>query len=328
MHLRRVTALAGGVGAARFLRGLLDVLAHDHPDSELTIIGNTADDMRLHGLHISPDLDTVMYTLGGGIDETQGWGRADEGFLIGEELAAYGVEPRWFTLGDRDLATHIVRTQMLGGYSLSTVTAALARRWFAKLPLPTRLLPMSDDRVETHVVVADGSVGRRALHFQEWWVRHRASLPAQRFVLVGIEQAAPAPGVLSSIEQADVIIVPPSNPVVSIGPIISVPGIRHALRNSTAPVVGLSPIIGGRPVRGMADACLRAVGVETSASAVAALYADFLDAWLVDSSDAETLPVIAASGVHARAVPLLMTDPGATTEMAKQALDIALVSSP
>jgi LPPG:FO 2-phospho-L-lactate transferase len=323
----RVAALAGGVGAARFLRGVVAYLAEVHPGSELTIVGNTADDLRLFGLHVSPDLDTVLYTLGSAVHEDQGWGRADEAFTVQAELAAYGAEPQWFTLGDRDMATHIVRTQMLGGYSLSQVTEALGRRWLASLPVPTRLLPMSDDRVETHVVVREPLGPPHAIHFQEWWVRHQAQLPAEKIVLVGIEQARPAPGVLDAIAGADVVLLPPSNPVVSIGPILSVPGVRDAVRSSAAPVVGVSPIIGGRPVRGMADACLAAIGVDATAAAVAWLYADFLDGWLVDDVDADAVDEVAASGVRTRALPLLMRDDLATRAIAHAAIDLALLRS-
>jgi LPPG:FO 2-phospho-L-lactate transferase len=320
----RVTALAGGVGAARFLRGVVAYLAQERLGSELTIIGNTADDLRLYGLHVSPDLDTLLYTLGGGVHDDQGWGRAGETFTVQSELAAYGVEPQWFGLGDRDMATHIVRTQMLGGYSLSQVTEALSRRWLAALPVPTRLLPMSDDRVETHVVVREPLGPPHAIHFQEWWVRHQAQLPAEKIVLVGIEKAQPASGVLDAIANADVVLIPPSNPVVSIGPILSVPGVRDAVRSSAAPVVGVSPIIGGRPVRGMADACLAAIGVDTTAAAVAGLYVDVLDGWLVDDVDADVVAEITVSGVHTQAMPLLMTDASATRAIAGAAIDLAL----
>lgn len=319
----RITALAGGVGAARFLTGMVAECAQRFADATITVIGNTADDVLLHGLHISPDLDTVMYTLGGGVHSEQGWGRANETFHVQQELAAYGVGPQWFSLGDRDLATHVVRTQMLSGYPLSDVTAALTRRWFAELPVPVHLLPMSDDRVETHVVIADPQSGRRAVHFQEWWVRLHASVAAEQITLVGIEQARPAPGVVEALDTADVIVLPPSNPVVSIGPIVSVPGVREALAAASAPVVGVSPIIAGRPVRGMADACLAAIGVETSAQAVAGLYADVLDGWLVDTSDADACAQIEALGVHARSVPLLMADAEATRALAAAALDLA-----
>ncbi|GLW61800.1 2-phospho-L-lactate transferase [Actinomadura rubrobrunea] len=304
-------ALAGGIGGARFLRGLR--LAA--PDAEITVIGNTGDDISLFGLRVCPDLDTVMYTLGGGINEEQGWGRADETFTVKEELAAYGVGPGWFTLGDRDFATHIVRTQMLAaGYPLSAVTEALCDRWKPGV----RLIPMTDDQVETHVVIDDPDKGRRAVHFQEWWVRLRASVPAQSIVPVGADDAKPAPGVLDAIRDADVVLFPPSNPVVSIGTILSVPGIRDAVAART--VVGVSPIIGGAPVRGMADACLTAIGVETSAAAVAAHYGpDLLNGWLVDEADAG----VEVPGIAVRSRPLLMTDERAAAAIAEAALDLA-----
>jgi LPPG:FO 2-phospho-L-lactate transferase len=322
----RLVVPAGGIGGARFLRGLLDVAP---PGAEITVIGNTGDDIWLHGLRVCPDLDTVMYTLGGGISDERGWGREDETFTVKDELAAYGVEPTWFGLGDRDIATHLVRTRMLqAGYPLSAVTEALCTRWRPGV----RLLPMSDERAETHVVVddPDGTVGedgqpqRRALHFQEWWVRYRAALPAHEIVLVGAQETRPAPGVLEAIAAADAIILPPSNPVVSIGTILQVSGMRQALLDSPAPIVGVSPIIGGRPVRGMADACLEAIGVETSAGAVGAHYGartsgGILDGWLVDEVDAP----VEIPGVTVTSLPLLMSDPAATGRIAAAALDLA-----
>jgi LPPG:FO 2-phospho-L-lactate transferase len=308
----RIVALAGGIGGARFLRGL----RHAAPEADITVIGNTGDDISLFGLRISPDLDTVMYTLGGGINEDQGWGRADETFTLREELAAYEIGPSWFTLGDRDFATHIVRTQMLdAGYPLSAVTEALCDRWRPGV----RLLPMTDDRVETHVVIEDAE-GRRAIHFQEWWVRLHAEVPARSIAPVGADDAKPAPGVLEAVEAADVVLLPPSNPVVSVGTILSVPGIRTAVAAKT--VVGVSPIIGGAPVRGMADACLTAIGVETSAGAVAAHYGpELLDGWLVDTADAALEGDL--DGIAVRARPLLMTDVEATADIARAALDLA-----
>ncbi len=309
-----VVSLAGGIGGARFLRGLQAAV----PDAELTVVVNTGDDITMYGLRICPDLDTVMYTLGGGIDEDRGWGRQNETFHAREELQAYDVPTAWFGLGDRDLATHLVRRQMLdAGYPLSQVTQALCARWQPG----ARLLPMSDDRVETHVRVRTDT-GERVIHFQEWWVRHRAALPASAIVAIGAEQAAPAPGVLDAIGAADVVVLPPSNPVVSIGTVLQVPGVAEALRAKT--VVGLSPIVGGAPVRGMADACLTAVGVETSAEAVGRHYGarsegGLLDGWLVDTSDAG----VAVPGVAVRAVPLLMHDLDAAAAMARAALDLA-----
>ena len=318
----RVTALSGGVGGARFLRGLLAHLDRTPAlaDSTVTIIGNTGDDITLFGLRVCPDLDTVLYTLGGGVHEGQGWGRADEGYAVHAELSALGVPPDWFSLGDKDFGTHIARSLWLGqGHSLSEVTARLARRW----GLPDRgvtLLPMTDVPVETHVVVDEGG-GPQAVHFQEWWVRMRAAVPAQRFVVAGMDRATAAPGVLDAIRTADVVLLPPSNPVVSIGIILGVPGVRDALRGTRAPVVGVSPLVSGRPVRGHADACLAAIGVSATSSAVAALYADFLDGWLVDDSEAdEAMP----SGVTSRARPLLMTDISAAADIAGAALDLGV----
>lgn len=315
----KVVVVVGGVGGARFLVGLKSLLAGS--EHEITAVVNTGDDVWMHGLRITPDLDTCMYTLGGGIDTERGWGRAGESWVVKEELAAYGADPEWFGLGDRDIATHLVRTRMLNaGYPLSAVVEALCHRWQPGV----RLLPMSDDRVETHVVVEDDG-GRRAIHFQEWWVKHRAKLPALSFASVGAEKARPAPGVLDAIAEADAVVLAPSNPVVSVGTVLAVPGIRDALRKTSAGVVGLSPIIGGKPLRGMADACLSAIGVETSAEAVGRLYGSrrmsedgVLDAWLVHSGDRCDVP-----GVAVRAVPLLMSSPEATAEMARAALDLA-----
>lgn len=330
----QITVLAGGIGGARFLTGLREHIGAAYPDgaggstAEVTVIGNCGDDIRLFGLQVCPDLDTVMYTLGGGISTERGWGRHDETFVVGEELAQYGATPTWFGLGDRDIATHLVRSQMLAaGYPLSAVTEALCTRWQPGV----RLLPMTDDRVETHVVVDGDEPGtRRAIHFQEWWVRHHAELPAYDFVLVGAPDAKPGPGVTEAIRDADVVILPPSNPVVSVGMILQVPGVRDAVRQAHAPVVGLSPIVGGAPVRGMADACLTAIGVETSAAAVARWYGarrhgGLLDGWLVHRpDDSGAVAELTAEGIRTRAVPLLMTDLAATTAMAAAALDLAL----
>jgi LPPG:FO 2-phospho-L-lactate transferase len=306
----RIVALAGGIGGARFLRGL----RHAVPDAEVTVVVNTGDDTTLYGLRVCPDLDTLMYTLGGGIDEERGWGRLDESWRAKEELAAYGSPTAWFGLGDRDLATHLRRTQlMLGGMTLSEATASLCERWQPGVAL----LPMSDSQAETHVtVVLDGQ--RRAIHFQEWWIKHRAAVPAEAITLVHHGDLLPAPGVLEAIDAADLVLLPPSNPVVSIGTVLQVKGVREAL--GAKRVVGLSPIVGGAPVRGMADACLTAIGVETTAEAVGRHYgADLLDGWLVDTADSgATVP-----GVEVRAVPLLMTDLEATAAMARVALELA-----
>ena len=325
----RIVVLAGGIGGARFLMG---VRAHARTvGGDVTAVVNIGDDVTVHGLRICPDLDSVMYTLGGGADPERGWGRRGETWAVKEELAEYGAEPTWFGLGDRDLATHLVRTTMLNaGYPLSAVTEALCTRWTPGV----RLLPASDERVETHVVVP-GDDGQRAIHFQEWWIRHRAQLPAERFVFVGAEQSKPAPGVLEALAEADVILVAPSNPVVSIAPILAVPGLRDAVIGAAAPVVGVSPVIGGAPVRGMADKCLAAIGVECSAAGVGAMYGGrsrrppppsgavaeggLLDGWLVDSSDAG----VTVPGATVREAPLWMTDEAATAAMVRACLEVA-----
>jgi LPPG:FO 2-phospho-L-lactate transferase len=318
-----ITVLAGGVGGARFLRGLKAAA----PDAEITVIGNTGDDITLFGLHVSPDLDTVMYTLGGGVSEEQGWGRDGETFTVLHELAAYGAGPGWFGLGDRDIATHIVRTSMLrDGLPLSAVTRALCARWQPGVTL----LPMTDERVETHVVLAvkgQGEAGGDTVHFQEWWVRLHAAVPAADIVFTGADAAAPAPGVLEAIAAADVVLLPPSNPVVSVGAILSVPGIAEAVRAKT--VVGVSPIIGGAPVRGMADACLAAIGVQTSAAAVAAHYGPgLLSGWLVDNQDKPAADDPGLAGIAVRALPLLMRDLASSAEIARAALSLAAELAP
>lgn len=314
----KVVVLVGGVGGARFLVGLKALLGAEH---EVVAVVNTGDDVWMHGLRICPDLDTCMYTLGGGIDTERGWGRADESWKVKEELAAYGADPTWFGLGDRDIATHLVRTRMLNaGYPLSAVTEALCDRWQPGV----RLLPMSDDRVETHVVIEE-SGEPKAIHFQEWWVRHRAEIPAQSFASVGADKATAGAGVLDAIASADAVLIAPSNPVVSVGTILAVPGVRDALRKTEAGVVGLSPIIDGKPLRGMADACLSAIGVETTAEAVGRFYGSrkcseegILDGWLVHTGDRADVP-----GVAVRAVPLLMSDVETTAAMARDALGLA-----
>jgi LPPG:FO 2-phospho-L-lactate transferase len=318
-----IVVLAGGIGGARFLLGVRSLAGT--LGGTVTAVINVGDDVTLHGLRVCPDLDSVMYTLGGGADTERGWGRAGETWSAKEELAAYGAEPTWFGLGDRDIATHLVRTRMLdAGYPLSAVTEALCDRWQPGV----RLLPASDDRAETHVVVegsdSGGTAQETALHFQEWWVRHRAALPARRFVFVGAESAKPAAGVLDALAAADVVLIAPSNPVVSIAPILAIPGLRDAVVGGRAPVVGVSPIIGGAPVRGMADRCLAAVGVECSAQGVGGLYGarsagGVLDGYLVDPADAG----VAVPGVTVRDVPLWMTDEVATAAMARVALELA-----
>ncbi|GIF53022.1 2-phospho-L-lactate transferase [Asanoa ferruginea] len=311
-----IVVLAGGIGGARFLTGVR-AYARDI-GAEVTAVVNVGDDVTMHGLRICPDLDSVMYTLSGAADPERGWGRVGETWAVKAELAAYAAEPTWFGLGDKDIATHLVRSQMLNaGYPLSAVTEALCQRWQPGV----RLLPATDDRVETHVVV--DLDGEKAIHFQEWWVRHRGDVPTRRFVFVGAETAKPAAGVLEALATADVVLVAPSNPVVSIGPILGVPGLRDALAGGTAPVIGVSPIIGGSPVRGMADKCLAVLGVPCTAAAVGDIYGarganGILDGWLVDTTDAGA----EVPGVTVKAVPLWMTNEQTTAEMVRAAVDL------
>lgn len=332
-----ITVLSGGIGGARFLTGLVHgiregLLPGVAPDAAVTVVANTADDLWWHGLKVSPDLDSIMYTLGGGIDTDRGWGRADETWHVKEEIAAYGVEPTWFGLGDRDLGTHVVRTEMMAaGYPLSEVTRALCQRWQPGVDL----LPMTDDRVESHVVVADpdSPSGRRAVHFQEYWVKMRAGVPAEAMVFVGLDSASPAPGVLEAIEGADLVLLSPSNPVVSIGTILGVPGISAALRATTAPVLGFSPIIGGGHVSGMADQLLPSQGIEVSAAGVARHYGarsgtGVLDGWLVDESDADALAELRTLGLAAAAAPLYMRTPDHTAAMVAAALALPVSRVP
>jgi LPPG:FO 2-phospho-L-lactate transferase len=306
----RIVALAGGIGAAQFLRGLVRAI----DPAGLTVVGNTGDDLRLHGLHISPDLDTLTYTLGGGVHPEQGWGRAGETFAVAGELERRYGKPPWFTLGDRDLATHLVRLSVLArGGTLSEATRIIAGAWGLRF----RLLPMTDDPVATRIRTVDG----RELHFQQWWVGERGLPEVAEVWLEGAGRARPAPGVLEAIAEADAVVLCPSNPVVSIGTILGVPGIRHALRSRV--VVGVSPIVGGRAVRGMADKLLPATGSATSALGVAERYADFLDGWVIDHVDAEAKSAVADLGVRVAVTDTIMVSVEVAEALARVALELA-----
>ncbi len=322
----RIVVLAGGVGGARFVRGLRAAVRRWHAAPQIDVIVNTGDDWWLAGLRITPDLDSMLYTLSGQNDEVRGWGRVGESERVSAELQAYGVTPDWFTLGDLDLGTHIARTAWLReGLTPSHVVARLQQRWGLG---GVTLHPATDQEVDTHVVLASGE----RLHFQEWWTRHRAALPAARFKQQGLESARPSPGALAALAAADAVLVAPSNPVVSIGTILSIPGMRDAVlgAGSTAhagwaPVVGISPIIDGAAVRGMADACLAAIGVATDAGAVARHYGaraqgGILDAWLVDEADESLVPGLIAEGIAAEPVPLWMHDLDTASALAAAAI--------
>jgi len=310
-----VVALAGGVGAGKFLRGLVAIV----PPEDVTVVVNTGDDLVVHGLHVSPDLDSVLYWLAGAMDRERGWGRADESFRTTTELRRLGADGAWFGLGDLDLATHLLRARLLrDGHSLSAATAELARRF----GVATRLQPMTDDPVATRLSVVDESGRERDLHFQEYWVARGARDRVLAIRYVGADAARPAPGVLEALEEADHIVICPSNPIASIDPILAVPGIRGAVEAARDRVVAISPIIGGAPVRGMADKLLPAVGEEVSATGVARHYRDLLGAYVIDRVDAAARPEIEGllDGGTVAVVDTLMVDDAAATSLAAAAL--------
>jgi LPPG:FO 2-phospho-L-lactate transferase len=310
----RVTALAGGIGAGKFLRGLVGAVG----GPSVTAIVNTADDVQMHGLHVSPDLDSVTYWLGDVFDRDRGWGRRDETFRATEELGRFDPDVAWFNLGDLDLATHLFRTRLLReGRMLSEVTALVVERF----GIAARILPMSDDPVTTRVeVLADG--GELDLHFQEYWVRRHARDDVKHVRYAGAEAAHPAPGVLEALAEADAIVVCPSNPVASIGPILAVAGIRDALTERRERVVGISGIVGGAPLAGMADKLMPAAGVEVTAAGAAECYRGLLGAWVVDEADRALAPRIEGTGVRVGVTDTIMTGDQAAEALARFALGL------
>jgi LPPG:FO 2-phospho-L-lactate transferase len=308
-----LAALAGGVGAARFLRGLVQVV----PPDEITVIVNTGDDDWFHGLLVCPDLDTVTYTLAGVENPDTGWGLAGETFAAIDALARYAL-PTWFQLGDRDLATHLYRTDRVrAGAALSTIAAEIAAAWDVR----SRVLPMSDEPVSTRIDVRSGAGPVSELHMQEWFVRERAEPPVVAVRFDDVEGATAAPGVLEALEHADTIVVCPSNPVISIGPILAVPGIRDALRRRRDRVVGVSPIIAGAPVKGPADRLMGPLGMEVSCVGVARAYRDFCSALVIDGGDTDRAPEVEALGVHAVVTDTLMRDARVAATLARNTLD-------
>lgn len=305
-----LVTLAGGVGAARFLEGLVQVA----PPQTITAVVNTGDDFELHGLHIAPDLDIVTCTLAGLVDEAQGWGISGDTTACLEWLGRLGA-PTWFKLGDRDLALHIRRTALLrAGHALSEVAEAFRQA----LGVQIRILPMSDQPVPTHIVTPDGE-----LHFEEYFVQQRAVAPVQGVRFVGVEQAQPAPGVIEAIASAEAILIAPSNPVVSIGPILALPGLREALRATRAPVVAVSPIVGGAAIKGPAAPLMRAVGIEVSALGIAHTYRDLLDVLVIDTIDAQLTDAIAALGIRPVVTDTIMRGPAEKARLARVALAAA-----
>ncbi|MFZ0058681.1 MAG: 2-phospho-L-lactate transferase [Acidimicrobiales bacterium] len=303
-----IAVLAGGVGAARFLEGLVRVVA----ESELTVIGNTGDDAILHGLHVSPDLDTVTYTLAGASNLETGWGLAGDSFRTMGALDRYHV-PTWFRLGDLDLATHLFRTVRLAeGAALSEVTAEIAATW----GLGFRLLPMTDDTVRTRLRLANGE----EVDFQEYFVRLRHDVVAASIAYDGAEAATPAPGVLAALAEAEAILIAPSNPLLSIAPILAVPGIGAAVERRRERVVAVSPIVGGRALRGPADRLLAELGHESSAVGVARLLGGYAGCLVIDTTDANLHPDVVAAGVRAVVADTVMRTPEVAAALARVAL--------
>jgi LPPG:FO 2-phospho-L-lactate transferase len=303
-----ITALAGGVGAARFLTGLVKLVN----EKDLSIIVNTGDDIEMFGLHVSPDIDIVAYTLAGIVDEEKGWGIRGDTFHCLEALRRFNREV-WFNLGDKDLATHIFRTNLLkNGLRLSEVTAQISHA----LGLNVTLLPMTDDKFETRIITEMGSV-----HFQEYLVKRGAKDEVLGVEFLGAEIANPAPGVLESIRKAQLVIICPSNPIVSIGTILAVKGVRNALRHTDAKRVAISPIIAGAPVKGPANKLLRGLGLKVSAYSVAKLYSDFLDTFILDAVDSAEKDKIEKLGIEVKVTNTLMKNLETKIALAKTALE-------
>jgi LPPG:FO 2-phospho-L-lactate transferase len=303
-----ITALAGGVGAARFLTGLVRLVSA----KDLSIIVNTGDDIELFGLHISPDIDIIMYTLAGIVDEEKGWGIRGDTFHCLEALRRYNPEA-WFALGDKDLATHMFRTSLLKrGIKLSEVTAEISHA----LRLTVTILPMTDDKFETRIITEVGSI-----HFQEYLVERRAQDEVLGVEFLGATTAKPAVGVVESIMEAERVIICPSNPVVSIGSILAMKEVRDALRHADAKKVAVSPIIAGAPIKGPADKLLRGLGLEVSAYSVAKLYADFIDTFVIDTADAAEKNRIEKLGIEVKVTNIIMRSLEDKIRLAKAVLE-------
>lgn len=308
-----IVVLAGGVGAARFLQGVVQVI----PQEQITAIVNTGDDRDFYGLHVSPDIDIIMYTLSGIVDETHGWGVRNDTYNTMQQLTQYGNED-WFMLGDRDLATHIHRTNLLRqGKTLGEITEAMRNH----LNLKLRILPMSDQPVATHIQTPAG-----LLHFQEYMVKRHCSDEVQDVVFVGAKTARPAPGVLDAIKQAEAILIAPSNPIVSIGSILAIPGIHDTLHEASGMVVAVSPIVGGAPIKGPADKLMSGLGMNVSATGVARCYRDFLDVMVIDTQDAHLAGDIEDLGIPTVVTNTIMRDDEAKAALAREVLQAAGLS--
>ncbi|MDE0238368.1 MAG: 2-phospho-L-lactate transferase [bacterium] len=305
---KSVVTLAGGVGAAKLLTGLIRA----HPPRDLLAVVNTADDTVLHGLHVSPDLDTVVYTLAGAVNPVTGWGLAGESWQAMDALDRYGGIT-WFRLGDRDLATHLYRTHRLDqGADLATVTAEIAAAWELELTV----LPVTNDRIETRVTTADeGEIG-----FQDYFVRRRHDVAVSAVRVAGSARARPAPGLIEALGAAPLIIIAPSNPIVSIGPVLEVPGVRQAVADRRDAVVAVSPIVGGTALKGPADRLMRELGHECSVVGVARLYRDVAATLVIDEADAHLADDVEAAGVSCVVAPTIMDGIETATDLARVVL--------
>jgi LPPG:FO 2-phospho-L-lactate transferase len=314
----RIVALAGGVGAGKFLRGLQRIALDEGHD--LTVIVNTADDIEMWGLHVSPDLDSVVYWLAGAMDRERGWGRAGETFHAREALEAGNMLPTWFAIGDRDLATHLFRTELLRkGWTLTAATASVALAF----EIPWTILPMTDDRVTTMVRIRESDHLVHDVHFQDYWVRRRAEPEVRAVRFEGAVRARPAPGVLDAIGGADAVVICPSNPVVSIGPILAVPRVRDALWQRRDRAVGISPIVGGAVLAGMADRLMPVAGLEVSALGAATAYEGLLAGWVIDEADGDLAPKIEERlGIRVAVTETVMSDDEVAAAVARTALDL------
>ncbi len=303
-----ITALAGGIGASKFLDGLARVMAPE----EITIIVNTGDDIELFGLYIAPDLDIVTYTLAGIVNQETGWGIASDTFACLNHLSLYGGET-WFNLGDRDLGTHIWRTMLLKqGRTLSEAAEHIRQ----SLGVPCKILPMTDLHTPTTIVTAEGP-----LHFQEYLVKRRAEVTIQGVRFENMAEASPAPGVIEAIHNADIVIVCPSNPLISIGPILAVPGVREALRSTSARIVAISPVVGGASLKGPTDRMLSDLKMEVSALQIARMYADFADVMVIDLADAQLSSMIEETGLRVFSTNTVMSNPEVKAELARSIIN-------
>ena len=314
----QIVALAGGIGAGKFLRGV----DRAFPGELATVVVNTGDDIQIHGLHVSPDVDSVCYWLAGLMDRERGWGRAHETFHAMEAMRSSGAIDAWFNLGDRDLATHVLRTQLLvEGRTLSEATVGIREQLFG---LAIDVRPMTDDQVTTRIEVFDAVGASLDLHFQEYWVKRRAVDPVKAIRFEGMERATPAPGVLDAIASADVLLICPSNPVVSIGPILAVPGISEAVAARRDPVIGGSPIVGGAPLAGMADKLMPIAGLEVSAIGTARAYRHLLTGWVIDERDRDSAPRIEDElGLRVAVTDTVMRDDEIAAAVARAAIELA-----